>query len=180
LIASLGDRSFEARRKAAAELVALGPAALPALDRAAEADDAEVARQARECAAVVRTATDPALTAAAIRLVARKAPEGSADVLLELLPHTEGDLAAEVRSALCELARRDPTVREKLGGRLAAWESQPGRRLYPVGVKVAHRVTYRYERTAIPVQTLDLTGVQFFNRLDDKLFARPDESGDAK
>jgi hypothetical protein len=171
----LGDRSFDVRRRAAAGLVAVGPAALPGLGRAAGSDDPEVARRARDCAAAIRSAFDPALASAVVRQVARDAPAGSADVLMQLLPHAEDVLALEVRSALCELARRDPAVREMIGPRLAAWQSEPGRRLYPRGVKVARRALIRFEPSddAARVHRIDLTGVQFFNCLDDALFARP-------
>src|SRR5262249_42475797 len=49
LIRQLGDEAFSVREKASAELIALGPVALPFLQTAAKSSDREVARRAAQC-----------------------------------------------------------------------------------------------------------------------------------
>src|SRR5579872_2750563 len=57
LVEQLGDPSFEKREAASQRLAAAGEGALEALGRAAESDDREVRRRARDLVARIRRAT---------------------------------------------------------------------------------------------------------------------------
>jgi HEAT repeat protein len=126
LIARLGDESFEARQRAAAELVALGARVVPLLKAAARGADAERARLAEECRRHI-AAREPRLPDAALRLLAVRRPDGAVEALLDYLPFAEEDeRAEEARAALAALAVRggkaDPALVRALGDR------GPGRR----------------------------------------------------
>lgn len=53
LIRLLGDKSFDLREKASKDLVALGEAAVPSLEKAQRSNDREVARRAEQCLSVI-------------------------------------------------------------------------------------------------------------------------------
>src|SRR5260370_18534323 len=53
LIRRLGDESFAVREKASQDLVALGEAAVPSLEKAQKSSDLEVARRAERCLSVI-------------------------------------------------------------------------------------------------------------------------------
>ena len=108
LIKRLGDDSFEAREKASAALVALGPAAEPYLREALKSGDAEIVRRAEECLKRVGTGPSAAVVSAAARLLARRKPAGAAEVLLAYAPKAAGEASEEdVRAALAAVAVRD-------------------------------------------------------------------------
>jgi hypothetical protein len=195
LIAQLGDDTFEVREKASADLLAVGPAALPYLRRAAKSSDPEVARRADECLKRIAPGPDqPNVLPAVVRLVAMRRPSGAAAALLErLTPATEPDAAAEILAALAAVAvtkgKPDPALQEALEGKDpvrraaamavlgkdgGAFEKKAGRRIYLTGIKLPMKGTqYSDGKKLFERETLQ---VQFFNRLDDKLFAKP-ESG---
>ncbi len=106
LIRQLGDDAFRTRARASAELVALGTAAVPFLERASRDRDLEVAQRADQCLRLIHeTNHTSGLTAAAARLLARRNPPGATEVLLEYLPFAENDCALdEVQAALAVTA----------------------------------------------------------------------------
>ena len=55
LVDRLGDREYTVREKAFDQLIAIGPPALQALEKAKESDDPEVAASASEAIAVIRS-----------------------------------------------------------------------------------------------------------------------------
>jgi hypothetical protein len=192
LVKQLGDDSFEAREKATQELVRLGPAAVPELRRASKDADVEIATRARRCLDKIAELKGPeGLLGAALRLVALKRPAGAAEVLLALAPGlTDEDDARELRNALAAvslrdgkpdaavekaLEDRDPARRAAAAAALGkdggAFEKQPGRRLFPSGVKRPMKTTYYQdgEKTLV----LEVTETEFYNRHPDKLFAKP-------
>jgi hypothetical protein len=192
LIRRLGDDSFDVREKASADLVALGAAAKPALEAAAKNDtDTEVVRRAQECLRKIGDEGPVGALPAAVRLVALRKPEGAAEVLLSYVGHaTDEELTREVQVALAAVAVRDgkpdkvleQALEDKDPGRRAAaaaalgrdggaWAKRPGRRLYVEGVKLPMKsVSYSGGQKLLEGEVVD---VQFFNRLDDSLFARP-------
>ncbi len=192
LVQALADESFEEREKATADLVRLGGVAVPQLREAARSADVEVAKRAKQCLARIEEGSGPdgALTAA-LRLVALRQPEGAAEVLLSLAPSLPDEgLARELRAALAAVAVRggkpDPLVEKALSDKDAArraaaaaalgrdggaFEKQPGRRLLVGGVKKPHKVTmYQDGKKEVEWEVID---VQYFNKFDDSLFARP-------
>src|SRR5262245_47422259 len=73
----LGDKSAGVREKATAELVALGPLAVPQLREASkDVDEAEVSARAQRCLQYIDISTSANVPAAAARLVAQRRPEG--------------------------------------------------------------------------------------------------------
>jgi HEAT repeat protein len=124
LVARLGSDKGAERQKACAELVAVGPAALPLLRQAANDPDAPAAAAlARRCLRALEV-NSAALTAAAVRLLARHRPAGTAEALLEFLPNAE-DAAVldEARAALAAVSYRDgkpePALLRALDDKLA-------------------------------------------------------------
>jgi hypothetical protein len=195
-IGELGDRSFKVREKATRELRALGGAAVPALREAAKSDDPETARRARSLLRPANGPSPAALAEAALHLIAYRRPAGAVAALLDFLPAADGEAARRnVLTALAAVARRDgkpdPDLLRALDGpepgRTAAaaalgrdggaFARLPGRRLYPPGVTVAHRVEYwtNGEKGAQKHDfTLELLDMRLFNRHDDTLLlARP-------
>jgi HEAT repeat protein len=107
LVTRLGDEQYAVREKAARDLKALGPAALPALRGAAQASDAEVKRRARDCLGSIEAGLRPELAAAAARLLAARAPAGAAKALLAYLPWApDADAEEEARLALLALTAK--------------------------------------------------------------------------
>jgi hypothetical protein len=106
LLRALGDRSFKVRERAAADLSAEGPAVLPLLLQGMKGADLETRRRLQGCiAAIEQAGSDPALAAAARRLVALR-PEGACAALLSRLP-LAGEEGEEVMvSALMALGAR--------------------------------------------------------------------------
>jgi HEAT repeat protein len=106
LVRALADKAPEARAKAAAELVALGPLAVPALHEAArDVDEPEGAGNARRCLQAVEGPAGAAIPAAAARLLARGKPAGAAEALLAYLPFADDErVGEEVKAALAAVA----------------------------------------------------------------------------
>jgi hypothetical protein len=107
LVGQLGARSYRVRQKASARLVARGSAAVSALREATSSTDLEVARRAQDALKKIRRKqTGPTVTAAAVRVLTARKPEGAATTLLAFLPFAENDyVAGEVHDALAGLAR---------------------------------------------------------------------------
>jgi HEAT repeat protein len=106
LVRQLGDKSPEVRDKATAELVALGPVAVPLLRQAAkDSDEADTADRARRCLHFIEGDRGADVPIAAIRLLSLRRPEGACEALLAYLPFADNDTVLdEVRSALAALA----------------------------------------------------------------------------
>jgi hypothetical protein len=192
LVKKLADESFEVREKAASDLVALGTAAVGPLEAAALDDDLEVSRRARACLEQIKTRTGVPTILAAVRWLGLKAPPGTAEALLELADSAEASVTAEIQAALFTLARRPggppPALTAALADRSparravaaaalgrdgGAYEKQAGRRLILTGGKVPMKTTMLYEGKRIGV--VEYLEVRFYNRFDDKEFARPSE-----
>src|SRR5579884_3187205 len=109
LVRQLGDESAEVRDRAAAELVAYGPLALPVLRQAAnDLDGEEAVTRARRCLLAIEGPDGAALPAAAARLLAARKPDGAAEALLAYLPCADNHaVLREVRAALAALAYAD-------------------------------------------------------------------------
>jgi len=193
LIRQLGDDSFEQREKATAELVRVGAAAIPYLREAARSSDVEVRRRAVKCLERIGEQKEDRTAGAMVRLLAVRKPKGAVEALLEFLPRAgDEELAREVKAALAALAAaggkphpalvkalddRDPARRAAaaavLGKDGGAYLKQPGRRLYLPGLKLAMKaVIYAEGKKSME---REYSEVQFFNRFDDGVFARPAE-----
>src|SRR5438128_2544271 len=80
---------------------AIGLPAVGLLRQAERDPDVEIVRRAERCLQRIEKVPSTALSAAAARLVARRPPEGAAEVLLNYLPLADDETVAdEVRDAL--------------------------------------------------------------------------------
>jgi HEAT repeat protein len=109
LTRQLSDRAPAVHDKAASELIALGPVALPALRRAVNhVDEVETAARARKCLESIEGKGGANLVQAAVRLLAERTPAGAAEVLLEYLPFADDEaVVQEIETALLAVGRRD-------------------------------------------------------------------------
>jgi len=107
LIEQLGAAAPGDRDRAGAELVALGPIAVPLLRQAArDPDGGAGSRLANRCLQILETQSTT-LSAAAVRLLALRRPEGAVETLLSFLPSAEDEsVLVEVQNALAQLAYR--------------------------------------------------------------------------
>jgi hypothetical protein len=194
LIRQLGDENFTVREQATADLIHLGAISLPFLRQAAAGDneDPEVVRRAKTCLtrmAEVKGSEGP--LAAALHLVAMRQPAGAVEVLLALAPTAiDEDLKRDLWTALAALAvpggKPDPRVEKALqdknparraaaaaalGQDGGAFVRQPGRRLFPVGLKKAFKYT-QFQDGEKQAEWV-ITDLQFFHRLDDRVLAPP-------
>jgi hypothetical protein len=190
LIRQLGDEAFAVREKASAELVALGPVALPFLQAAAKSSDREVARRAEQCLQQIGEHTGSKNTILAVRLVGMRRPAGAAEALLNLLPGADPELAREIKAALFAVAGADKAVDPALTRALTdkdparraaaaavlgkdggAYLREPRRRIYLGLPKQANR-TLHYVDGKLTME-LASTEWEFFNRFEDRDFAKP-------
>jgi hypothetical protein len=95
LIRQLGSRSYNQRKKASRELLARGRIALPLLRQALKNSDLEVVRRAEGCIAGIEQGPGAGLPPAAVRVLARRRPEGAAAALLQFLPSADDELVEE-------------------------------------------------------------------------------------
>jgi hypothetical protein len=190
LMVKLGHDDFVVREQATKDLVALGRPALPPLERATKSNDPEVARRAEIAVDLIRARLTNETMSAAVRVLTRGQPAGTTAVLLDLLPAADPEVAGEIRAALAALARRggktdaalEKAVRDPdevkrraaetaLGTDGGKYLNQPGRRLYPGPCKFPAKVVISVSGN--PTAEVEFVGVQFFNRLDDRVFAKP-------
>jgi HEAT repeat protein len=114
LVARLGGDAASAR-KACGEIVAVGPAAVPALRAAVrDPDQAAAAALARRCLELLER-NSGTLSAAVVRLLAAEHPDQAIPTLFAFLPHADDDsVADEIHSALVaivhETGKADPTL----------------------------------------------------------------------
>jgi hypothetical protein len=190
LIRQLGSDNFAEREQASKDLAAMGPFVKPLLQKAAKSSDPEVVRRAEECLEKLGEQTTAPIAAAAVRLLAVRQPDGSAEVLLKALSGADEALAREIKSALYALAQRkggpdealvkalqdkDPArkaaAEAALGKDGGAYEKAPGRRVYLPGIRQPMKISeYVDGKLLIRHEVLD---AEYFNRFEDKVFAKP-------
>ncbi len=101
----LGHRRYIVREKASQNLIAIGRPAVKELRIAAKSDDLEVTDRAIKCLTKIELQSNPDIAGAAIRLLAKRKPNGTAKVLLDYLPAADNSkISEEIRSALPGLA----------------------------------------------------------------------------
>src|SRR5262249_6038482 len=83
LIRQLGDDDFHAREEASRRLTSLGVRGRLPLREAVNDPDVEVRIRARECLRQIDQGEGTAVIGAAVRVLARRGPEGAAAVLLD-------------------------------------------------------------------------------------------------
>lgn len=190
LIQELSSNSFSTRSKASAELKKLGLETAPILQAALPGEDSEARLRIEQCLA--HFAKDPAAqhVPAALRVLAFRKPAGATAALLQYLASAPTEtIRDEVVAALYDLAQvypndqsltkalqhADPVQREAakavLGKDGGAYAKKPGRRLLIDGLKVAMRCEL-HRNGKLDLQ-LDVLHIQYFNALDEKLFALP-------
>jgi HEAT repeat protein len=109
LIGQLADPSPRKGAEAAAELVGIGPAAVPWLRQAVKDPDAAiVTERARRCLQALEGSGSGAIPAAAARLLAVRRPDEAAAILLAYLPAADNESVVEdVKAALSLVAYRE-------------------------------------------------------------------------
>jgi HEAT repeat protein len=109
LTQKLGDPSVDVQARAAAELVARGAAAIPALRHAInDLSDPQVALRARRCLRTIEGTPGAAIPAAAARVLAKRKPAGAAEALLSYLPFADDASVTEaVSQSIAALAYAD-------------------------------------------------------------------------
>jgi hypothetical protein len=191
LIQQLSDDTFAVREKASASLVEEGARAAFLLRQAARNPELEVARRAQQCLTAIDAAAGLPVIQAAAQLVAIRNPPDAAEVLLAYLPFApDGPTAREVHAALAEVAIRDgkpdpvlvdaleskdPVRRAAAAAALGrdggAYQEQPGRRLYPTGIKYPTKyITYQDGKKSTEHEVIE---IEFFNEFEPGTFARP-------
>ena len=110
LLKQLGDKTFKAREQASADLIALGPPALPLLRQATTTGDLERQRRARHCLQIIEKRNAPEVVAAAARLLKVRRPAGACAALLKYLPGASEDTADEVLEAVHDLSGKPGQV----------------------------------------------------------------------
>ena len=107
LIKQLGDDSFKVREQASEKLIALGPAALPALQQALNHRDVEVARRAERCLNAFQGTPPGEVRAAAARVLTARQPPQAVEALLAFLPDAGPAEEDAIAGALTVLGSRD-------------------------------------------------------------------------
>jgi HEAT repeat protein len=111
LLRELGDDDFQTRENAERELVKLGVAALPALQKAADSAQPELARRAKACVEQLERQQDADLPLLAVRVLVKRRAAAAAQVLLRYLPAAEGEATEdEIAFGLEKLARGAPAT----------------------------------------------------------------------
>jgi hypothetical protein len=190
LVAKLGAEEFAVRERAEADLLALGPVAVPVLREATKSGDLEKVRRAQRCLRKLGSVKGAEVTAAVARLLALRRTPGAVEALLGALPGADEPAAGDVRAALLALAvrdgRPDPALVKALkdpdpGRRAAAaaalgkdggaYRDRPGRPLLTPGPRLPGKlITYVDGKAQMELEVIE---VRYFNRIDAKEFARP-------
>jgi chorismate mutase len=160
------------------------------LEQATKSADAEVARRATDAVAEIKQHNSNAVLKAGVRRLTRLKPANATEVLLEYLGAADAEVEAEVLASLASLAQRDGksdpvlerALKDKNAKKRAAAEAalgkdggaylkKPGRRLYSETCRMPAKATILVDgKTVAEIEFVD---VQFFNRLDDAVFAKP-------
>jgi HEAT repeat protein len=111
LISQLGAADFDDRETACVELIRLGRAASPALQRALTHVDAEVRRRARFCLTEIEGRLAPRQALAAVRLLCLRQVPGAARDALAFLAIADPDARAAILAAMERVPPRDDASR---------------------------------------------------------------------
>jgi hypothetical protein len=95
LFKQLGAEKFKDREKASADLTAMGPKAIPILKELVPGATLEVRRRAELCIKALEDKSPAVMSAAAVRLLKARKPEGVVVALLQFAPHASDDAVAE-------------------------------------------------------------------------------------
>jgi hypothetical protein len=138
LVGQLGSDDFQAREKAQAEILGMGPGSLLALRKAESSRDTEIRRRVHDICLRMEEKADPAVQAATARLIGKHHLAGGADVLLAYLPFAaDSAVVDDVTRALGDLAVRDgkpePAVVTALNDKSALKRAAAGEALARAG-----------------------------------------------
>jgi HEAT repeat protein len=105
----LSDKSPAVHGKASAELVSIGPPAVPVLRRLVNhVDDEETANRARKCLEAVEGHSGSNFVQSAVQLLAARNPAGAAEALLDYLPLADDEtVVQEIETALLTVGLRE-------------------------------------------------------------------------
>ena len=112
-VQQLGDSRFAKRERATRKLTELGIAALPALRRAAQSSDKEVASRAKDCIAQIERERKGISALKIVQLLIQQQPAGTMEALLHYLPHAQDNAVDEViYFGLCDRLERGESLRK--------------------------------------------------------------------
>jgi HEAT repeat protein len=105
----LSDKTPAVHGKASAELVSIGPPAVPVLRRLVNnVDDEETAGRARKCLEAIEGHSGSNFVQSAVQLLAVRKPAGAAEALLDYLPLADDDtVVQEIETALLTVGLRE-------------------------------------------------------------------------
>jgi hypothetical protein len=105
LIRQLGDDDFDTREEAFSSLAAIGAAATTGLKQYETSTDAELRKRVLDLKRRIEVKAEPAVQAAAARMIGRAKPQGAADTLLAFLPFAvDGTVVDEIAKTLGNVA----------------------------------------------------------------------------
>jgi hypothetical protein len=138
LVEDLGNDRFRVRDRATRELVVLGPVAGTLLRQALKNPDLEVVRRAERCLKEIDRSIQPDLQSAAARLLAHRAPPGTAEALLAYLPFAPDEyVGEELRTAIAQAGvhpgKPDEAILEALEAKQALLRGAAGEALARAG-----------------------------------------------
>jgi hypothetical protein len=191
LIRQLGDSDFDKREGAKKDLIAKGALAIGSLNEALKNSDTEIAAGAKECLMAIDKGRESKLTEAVVRLLALHSSSGGVKALLDYLPCAADDsVAGEVRAALDVLAFSGDKPGEELELALQDKEQRlratakslvethgrqetkkPSQKVLTPGLKMSMKRSESQEGKK--VDDWEITKIVFFNRLEDRIFAKP-------
>ncbi len=176
LIENLGDKSFTARERASADLVAMGAKIRPLLHQATQSPDLERAQRATACLKQIALADEKnKLPAAAARLLALRKPDGAVGALLAYLPFNEDEylrveIGKAIKSLIISAGKADPVLVKTLSDPMAIRRSAAAEALAATGfvehfpevrkllkdpdmsvrLRVAVALTYAQDKQSVP------------------------------
>jgi HEAT repeat protein len=159
LIRQLGESDPRKAERAAGELAAIGPPAVPLLRQAAREFDGERSGHARRCLEFLEGPNAAALPAAAARVLATRQPAGAVGALLTYLPFADDETVAdEVRAALSAVAvrgeRAEPALLKALEDPSALCRAAAAEALCQAGIAEARPALRRLLNDPMPVVRL--------------------------
>lgn len=159
LVRDLGDEEFDIREKAYATLAAMGAGATAGLKTAESDRDTEVRRRVADLKQRIEAKAEPAVQAAAARVIARTKPKGAAQVLLAYLPFaTEPAVIDEISKTLSTVAihggTADPVLVQALTAKAPIQRAVAGEALARAAVKDQLPTVRKLLKDADPVVRL--------------------------
>ena len=121
----IGSDKFKEREQATSDLTAMGPKVIPVLKGLLPGPTLEVRMRAERCIKVLEEKSPAVMSAAAVRLVKARRPDGAVAALLQFVPHAADEaVTEEILDAVYSLGvskgKLDPALVAALGDKAPA------------------------------------------------------------